>query len=110
MQAWPEGAKQDADDDGSAGQAELHGCGDAGDGDGERSEYEPEYYAYEYDDQVGFVEAPHGVAEHLLDVVNGGGFAHHGEAIAELEDQIGRGQQLHTGAVDAADVDAVVVA
>ena len=39
-----------------------------------------------------------------------GGFAHDRQAVAHLQTQVGGGQQLYARAVDAADVDAVIVA
>ena len=104
-----ERADQDADDDRAARETQFHGNRNPGDRHGNASQREAEDQADEHRREVGFVEALDGVAEDFLDVADRLRFAHHGQTVAQLQTQVGGGQQLHARAVHAADVDAVGV-
>ena len=105
-----ERADENAHDDRAARQSQFHGDRDARHGDRDASEREAEDQADENRREVRFVEALHGVAEDLLDVADRLRLAHDRQAVAQLQSQVGRGEQLHARTVNAADVDAVVVA
>ena len=110
MQARTERADQDADDDRAARQSQLYGQADARNADGDAPQHQSQNQSDEDRHEIGFVEVLDGVAENLLDVLDRRGFADDRQAVAHLEPQVGRCEQLHARTVDAADVDAVVVA
>ena len=109
VDAGAEGPDQDAEDDRAACESQFHGNRNPGDRHGNASQREAEDQADEHRREVGFVEALDGVAEDFLDVADRLRFAHHGQTVAQLQTQVGGGQQLHARAVHAADVDAVGV-
>ena len=59
--------------------------------------------------QVGFVELFDGIAEDFFDAFDRLRFTHYRQAVAQLQREIGRGEQLYARTMHPADVDAVQV-
>ena len=88
----------------AAGEAELHAEAYV-----DRAQDDAQDDAHEDGDEVGLVEALHGVAQARGQAVDVLQVAHHGEAVAHLEAQVGRGQEVDAGAVHAGAVELVAV-
>ena len=110
MEPGAEGAYQDSHNDGSTRQAQLDRHAHTRDGDGDGPQRQSEHDAHKHGNQVGLLQVLDGIAQHLLHILYGCRFTHYGQAVAQLQGQTGSSQQLHTVAVDAADVHTIVVA
>ena len=108
--AWSEGADEDAHHDGAACQPQLDGQLDAGDTDGDGTQEQTQRDTDENGHEVGLIQAFYGIAEYLLDVVDGRSFPDDRQAVAQLQHQFRGGKQLDTGTVNAGDVDAEGIA
>ena len=85
----------------------MYGHGGTGDGHGDKPEQQAKYHAEEDAAQVGLVEGLHGIADKLLNIVEGTGRAHHHYAVAILQPQVVGGQQFEVASQHPAHVNTI---
>ena len=96
-------------DDRASCQSEPHGSADTGNGNRNCSQSQTDDNADKYRHQVRFLQAFHSIAQHLLHILYGSGFAHYGQAVTQLQGQFRCGQQLHAATINPADIDTVMI-
>ena len=90
-----------ADDERSAGKTQLHGLRHTWEGNGNTAQNDSQGNPEEDGNQVRLVEAPHGIAQHLLHRSNGLAAADHRHEIPVLETQAGCSPEVQTSPADA---------
>ena len=98
-------ADEDGHDERTACETKLHGHGHVGDEDGQRAQHHTEGDAEEDGCEVGLLETLDGVAHEFGYLLYALGLAHHNDAVAQLEQQVGLGDEVDTGTADARDGD-----
>ena len=102
-----EAADEDGNDERTTGQTELDGRGNAGQGNGQRTEDNADKDADEDGGEVGMVEALHRVAHHVGHAVDGILGTDDDNLVAHLHAEVAVGIEVHAVATDASHVDAV---
>lgn len=109
VDAGAEGPDQDAEDDRAACESQFDGEADTRYRERDASQQQAQEQTDENRNQVGFVELFDGIAEDFFDAFDRLRFTHYRQAVAQLQREIGRGEQLYARTMHPADVDAVQV-
>ena len=100
---------KDGDNQRATGEAEFHGHRHARQHDGNGAYQDAEEDADKHGEQVGVVQPLVGVAHAASQAVHILLTSHHRQAVADLQRQVGAGQQFDTGTVDAGNVDLITL-
>ena len=106
----PERTNQDTYDNRSAGKSQLHRSTDARQGNGNRTQSQPQDDTDKHRYQIRFFQALDGISQHFFHILDGGSLTYHCQTVAQLQSQFRGGKQLHAATVHTADVDAVMIA
>ena len=109
VDAGAEGPDQDAEDDRAACESQFDRETDTRYRERDASQQQAQEQTDENRNQVGFVELFDGIAEDFFDAFDRLRFTHYRQAVAQLQREIGRGEQLYARTMHPADVDAVQV-